>query len=497
VKKDDKGNIILDPGKNTGSIKPLIWVANSGEGTVSKVDAETLVELARYQTYPAGQGDPSRSTVSLNGDAVVIANRAYFNGPRTANIASAVKIAAGDKTNGYAGCVDRNRNGKIDTFEGSGPVPAAFQWPAGQKDSPDECVVWLTHLANGATHPIPRAAGFDAEQREFGGFVYIGLFGAREVVRLDSKTGAIVKRISVPGTPYGLVIDKDGVVWVQGSGPLVKIEVQNNDKVTSFSGNRCPYGITADARGYIYTAASNCISRFNPKNDTFETYQVPGASSLRGVAVDDKNHAWIAETGGRMFHVDVSAEPPPMGQTSTMKVMGSSTVGGGNVGAAIDYKGRPWVISQSQATAYRLDPTKAGANYMPQGVKVGASPYTYSDMTGYQLRNAGAPFGRYIQTFAGCGPQTRWYDLEFQLSAPTNTEAIISVRFGNTQQELAMAMWTQVAKLPPPAMKIDLSKFVPSGKGGYLQVLIEMRSAKAGESPILSGLSAGYSCPLG
>ena len=70
-----------------------------------------MKQVAAYVTYPGGYADPSRTTVGLGGDAVV-ANRASNDG----NKASATKIA-GDKTT----CVDRNGNGKIDTYE-SDPV---------------------------------------------------------------------------------------------------------------------------------------------------------------------------------------------------------------------------------------------------------------------------------------------------------------------------------------------------------------------------------------
>ena len=44
-------------------------------------------------------------------------------------------------------------------------------------------------------------------------YVYIGLFSTSEILRIDAKTGNVIKRIRVPGNnPYGLVTDKDGNV---------------------------------------------------------------------------------------------------------------------------------------------------------------------------------------------------------------------------------------------------------------------------------------------
>ncbi|HNN54483.1 MAG TPA: hypothetical protein PKO07_25860, partial [Pseudomonadota bacterium] len=141
VTTDPGGAIAIDLSgfKNAGA--PYIWIANSSEGTESKVDVNTNLEVGRYCTYRGCNGDPSRSTVSLQGD-VVVANRAAYYGINAPARASAVKIA-GDKSR----CVDRNGNGKIDTFEGAGKIPAQFIWQATQQDSPDECVLWLTDLS--------------------------------------------------------------------------------------------------------------------------------------------------------------------------------------------------------------------------------------------------------------------------------------------------------------------------------------------------------------
>ena len=61
VQTDKDGNVILDPAGKIATTTPVIWVANSSEGTVSKIDTRKMVEVARYYTYPGGGADPSRS----------------------------------------------------------------------------------------------------------------------------------------------------------------------------------------------------------------------------------------------------------------------------------------------------------------------------------------------------------------------------------------------------------------------------------------------------
>jgi len=56
---------------------PFIWVPNTDEGTISKVDIRTGYEFGRYRVTPpglSGNGSPSRTTVDLEGN-VWVGNR--------------------------------------------------------------------------------------------------------------------------------------------------------------------------------------------------------------------------------------------------------------------------------------------------------------------------------------------------------------------------------------------------------------------------------------
>ena len=475
VKIDKDGNVVLDSKGFGGTLSPIIWVANSAEGTVSKIDTRTMAEIGRYLTHPGGKGDPSRTTVGLNGD-IVVANRSASDASR----ASAVHIA-GDKSQ----CIDRNGNGKIDTSENSSPMP----WAEGQPNSPgDECILWFTKLTPGS---LPRAAGFNAGLGETDTVVYVGLYGTRELVRLNAKTGAIMKTINVtPAMPYGLVLDKNGDVWVRGAeGSLAVVQVSKGDQVKVYNGAmapQCPYGIAADAAGRIYTAGGSCVGRFDPVTETWEKLdlQGQGMQSGRGLAVDNKTGIWIADTYTGMYHVD--------GSGAKMVYKGkTANVSGNNVGAAIDFDNNPWVISQANSAAYKVNP----ANYSTTKASVGSGPYTYSDMTGYQLRNAGAPAGFWRHTFQGCmgAAQTRWLELAYMLQAPAGTQVTIRVRSANDKASLAAAPWVEMAKVPSDVTPIKL----PGLNGALLQVEFAMKSSVRDVTPILSGVNAGFSCIFG
>jgi hypothetical protein len=48
-----------------------IWIANSDQGTISKINTVTMEEEGRYRVRPDGGGSPSRTSVNLNGDVAV------------------------------------------------------------------------------------------------------------------------------------------------------------------------------------------------------------------------------------------------------------------------------------------------------------------------------------------------------------------------------------------------------------------------------------------
>ena len=48
-----------------------IWVANSPEATVSKINTQTMEEEGRYLTRGDAFGNPSRTSVSLSGNVAV------------------------------------------------------------------------------------------------------------------------------------------------------------------------------------------------------------------------------------------------------------------------------------------------------------------------------------------------------------------------------------------------------------------------------------------
>ncbi|MBK6847269.1 MAG: hypothetical protein IPG96_06895 [Proteobacteria bacterium] len=452
VALDPSGAIVLGPA-STSSSASLIWVANSDEGTISKVDTRQLKELARYRTGPA-LPDPSRTTVSLDGD-VVVANRH--------RVPSATKIAADPSR-----CTGSGRGSSTSGTD-------LRDW------GDDRCVLWHTPLPDGST---PRAAAFDAEEGprgELSAHVWIGLYDHEKLVELDATTGAKLGEIDTsPVKPYGMAVDGAHNLWVVSNGKTAgKLHIPTR-RWTQIKDPPCSYGIAVDPQGRVWTSRDDCVARYSPTTDTWDRASV--GSDNKGLAIDASGSVWIA-SGDRVIQAGMET------MTRTKSVpLGASGV----IGMAVDFDGMIWAISQDDDAAIRIHPT----TYATDQVPVGRGPYTYSDMTGFQLRNAAGRLGSYRQTFTGCTGEARWERLSWTVALTAATSLEVRARTADDAAGLATAPWVLIAKQPTQGPPADLA--LPLGASAtkpLLQVELRLRSSKASETPILSRIEAQRRCP--
>jgi hypothetical protein len=349
-----------------------LWVANSPQGTVSKIDTQMATEVARYASGPNGATDPSRTSVSSDGKFAVVANR---NGGLT-------MIAAEEDD-----CIDLNNNGMIETSQGPNDVLA---WGA------DECVRWNIPLpANGSNGPRPVSWTIGEQDpitcQYAAGDVWIGWYNAGQntgTFRLvEGMTGNTIDEIAVPNWsgmnwgPYGGAIDSENNFWAIGwgqNGPVVKIEADTHIATHYGSAGGWIYGMGLDLQGNTW--AGGCgngnVYRFHEQNEQWtQVATIPGVSCLRGLQVDFDGVAWIAKNGPcGLAAIDTNVEPPQV-INANIAIAGCSTP----VGVSIDAEGFVWVVDQGASRAFKIDPDTYQIAAQVQGL---VSPYTYSDMTG-------------------------------------------------------------------------------------------------------------------
>ncbi len=356
-------------GENSWS---YVWIANSGENTVSKLDTRLMTEVGRYYTRPDKQGSPSRTSVSIDGKAMVVANR---QGGLT-------KIWARPEY-----CTDKNGNGKIDTSTGKNNVLPFEE---------DECIAWYTAFPGATTQrPVAWTSGvynvdnceYEDQQiwtaASYGADPNNACSGAKgiTVYRVNGDTGMIDDTIDLPNLPcgllgaYGAAVDNDNNAWffVFGGGIIFRVD---HDTLAVEVVNKGFYGITVDSKSRVWLDDG---SRYDPMTKTWAN-QIgnlpPNGGS--GVAVDLKGRVWHATDGG-LGWLD----------SDTMIVGGKVNIpnNGFSRGIGVDVDGYIWSVPLGGTVAHRIDPdtfeiaTYTGLN----------QPYTYSDMAGGQINNVVCP----------------------------------------------------------------------------------------------------------
>ena len=362
--------------------KSFLWVANSDEGSISKVDTQNLLEVARYRSGPMFGYDenPSRTAVSFDGRFVIVNNR---QSGRSTVIAANVED-----------CEDKNGNGKIDTSLNKNDLRA---WGS------DECVKWsIQHPFNndigGGPRGVTWAPGvFNKDTCEFEHpVVWVGYLpaqpGQAHMVRLDGATGAVEETVVINNWnigdtswgPYGAALDKDLNVWFTGlRGELFRINTGENP--ATFDRWQPPfnqqfYGMTVDPDGDPWFG-NNCgfITTFDPIDEKF--IDVPGTDAChRGLAADKDGSVWVADNSQcGVWQVDHKLNKliafHPLNPCSTP------------VGVSVDLEGYVWVVDES-GWAWKIDPKNVPAK---KKIDIVGDHYTYSDMTGGQLKSVILP----------------------------------------------------------------------------------------------------------
>ncbi len=474
VELDPEGAIVLT---NDTDISDSIWIANTGEGTVSRFDTNTMLEVARYWVGPFGRNnDPSRTSINTAGDAFVAGRRGAF-----------ITKISGAKDS----CPDQNGDGVITTSNSPTPLP----WGT------DECVIWTTDLRgvmpNGYIRAVAAQDIIDPVTGDVREYVWVGGYSDRRISLIDGTTGAILMTTYVQYRPYGFALDGSGNLWMSTlyDGRLVRIDTTrcNEDycpwnavcSESAYNRDACdgaikqaiplpangrPYGVTVDAAQRVWLGGNVDVMRYDRSRPRWSrwtrSYIGTTGGWKAGIAVDGSGNAWTTGSGGTWR---INTENPTQWHRMT------SLRGWGVAIAADD---RAWVIGRWDNKAWVVEPGAAlNSNTVNETARTLVTPYTYSDMTGQQLRLAATPRGTYLATFEGCGTNTRWENLVFDVDTPPNTTVGFRVRTAATRAGLSTASWYGVGVAPTAASPLSVASVldlagVPHGAFAQLEIAL-------------------------
>ena len=297
---DGDGDDTAPPCMGGSEVESLIWIANSGEGTVSKIDTVSGVELGRYIVRSDSAGSPSRTSVNNAGD-VAVANRL-----------GGVTVVRAREEN----CVESNGIPDIQTSTGPADV-----LPWGQ----DECVAWHAAIPHTDNRPIAWTAGYaDPDtctwiDRDVWTGWSDGALGTAAVALLDGNSGATIAEIPMPDLPeahpnwfgfYGGAVDKDDNFWasqLQG-GMLVKVNRSDFSYELIPTPAEGGYGMTVTPDGYVWLCGRS-THRYDPETGSWQSsnhFAEPDSIHTGGCMGDGDNLLWRGAYGSIMA-VDVNS----------------------------------------------------------------------------------------------------------------------------------------------------------------------------------------------
>lgn len=320
--------------------------------------------------------------------------------------------------------------------------------------------------------------------------------------------------------PYGISLDGAGNVWwgqwtCGGLGYLDRAvwETARQDN--------------SDQSGTIWAnveAVVNYVGTYR--------FQDPNDDKTRGVAVDGNGVVWVASSGtNRMLRFDPSMPTPQWRAdahsacieecTTNRRRPDGSAIGAGDeliqctnycgpavqgdftgsfetcsnpIGVGISDDGDAWGVcySSRRAQAFRDDGS------IRFEADTGSGPYSYSDMTGFQLRNFTAPQGQWSRVF-DCTTDGGRVDesgrcvfdyLSWDSLTPEGTRVVVEVRAGDEDAggQIVWGPWSAENEVTPAPLSGD------GYQGRYVEVRVTLFASTRGETPILFGVDL-WQCP--
>lgn len=362
-----------------------IYVANAGEDTVSKIDINTNIEVARYATWftvgssnyvtqPHGSGAgpaPSRLLQDLSGNLFVL-DRFFspLHRPVLLKIAPTGGNPGVTTSNGPLArpMMDVNNSNEID---------------AG--DTRDARILWGEPV--GTAGALGRALCMDTI-----GVLWVGMYNTQKYYRVDPATGqtlAPLAGISTTGhSAYGCQVAKDGKLWsVDGSKTLAEIDTATYQVTIHNHGNPTDFGTnyalslfnscgSAPSKVYLSNRPASTYIAYDPQTSTFSKSPVtiPQFSSW-AIAVDLNGNIISGQQSGTGRVIKTTPAGTVLWDTNTAPA-GPAVTAADLHGLFVDDQNNVYAVHQLEN---RLVKYSGVDGHWIATIAVGEKPYTYGN----------------------------------------------------------------------------------------------------------------------
>lgn len=480
----------------TGQSFPILWIANAGEDTLSKVDSAQVGsspgrEMARYRTwFNAGAHShdawngaaPSRSAVDTTGNAYV-ANRGFQSAgyPGWAYVFKILNTTAVERngTPGVQTSADIDNNGAIAGAEMLPLVDLNGNNIIDPSEIQDERIAWAVRVPDGVytgsgTTPIPPRQNALARALCIGGDgnLWVGMYNTGEYWKISAIDGhTIAGPVSAPAHNYGCLIDQNGTLWGANwaDGILTRIDNTTSDTgpypATSIAMPNAVYGLALrrDAANVTHVIMGGSCNSYVDYNAATNSWSKPAAVNhcTYAVGTDNNGNILVSKQNGGVVKFD------PTGAVIWDK---ASQVGASDSrGVIADANNDIWQVHRgsNNIAKYR------GSDGAFLGViPIGAEPYTYSDASGTAALSITTKTGNWSVVKDGGAAGTLWGTVSWNASIPAGASVATEVRASDNP--VPSGAWQAVGSGTP---------FTLTGR--YLEVKVTLNANSQNESPVV------------
>jgi streptogramin lyase len=430
---------------------PFIYIAVNDKDEVAKLDT---VDGHKYWQVNSHGDDPSRTAVALD-FSVWVGNRgsSSINDPNYSNLVhlnaeDGSLICRGDAVGRCRGvAIDADGNVWAGTWEGQ----TLYQYSGSEVNATDcaapPCCKLLRSIPI-TTNIYGLAVDGNGFLWSASGYDFSDTIG--NTVKVDTRTGA-VEYVSNPSW-YGIAVSPvDGKIWYGSYWATGCVHsLLPTPPYTAFNSAACGgdvTGVTVDFEGIVWASSytNNVLYKIDPNTGAILcTIPVPmtgpGATDARGVAMDAADLVWVVQRIGGYAH--------------------------------------RFKRDCSWDATFPVDP--------------GAGMYTYSDMTGSQLRTVTTREGHWIQNFDSGYASPIWHSSTWTANVPVNTS--VTVTFVAADTEGALITNPTPACGPFAVSPADLLGACPQLNGHrWLSADVRLSSTQDGSRPTFSDLQVFWS----
>jgi streptogramin lyase len=448
-----------------------VWVPNTGEGTVSKIDADEAREVARYRV---GGATPERVAIDYLGDAWVLS-------PALEGRSQLTRVA-GER----ARCV---------------PGGAGLQTSAGPEQvlalGEDSCVTLRDGVGNeGEVARTLSVDGTRSVDQALGGRLWVGMQKGHRVVQISADEGAVLREVATAEfSPFDSVFDPWGTLWlIDRAGLLARIDTAAEPLSAQIL--EAPLAcyqfdsLASDGHGVLTLTGAACenVVSYDPQLERWQVLKTEGVLDTRGVAVlaDER---WVVHTAARLSRV--SRDPFAIAKTFALAGLGAEPIESTAIGA--DSRGRLWVVSSmgGQGGSGLVTQFEPERGEVLAQIPLGRLPRPRGDIVGDRRLGSFAPQGSAQHRFDGClGGGTTWTALHVTWLGGEGASAEIELRRAQSAQALGDSAWQRVGvlpqDLPPFALALD--------RGGVVEVRLTLRGEQRLGSPRIASVGIEWRC---